>query len=189
MENNHSMKVIDKKDRRLALVIIDVQKIFIVGDDDATLESAAAHTPMMQSVIERFREAGRPVIWVLYEGETCLPGITDDTYALLDGFSIADTDRVIIKHHMNAFNETDLKDVVRSYDCDAVLLMGMFAQHCVMASYWSAFDNGLSPFMMEGGLISNKENFCDLAFQLCKTLTSEELDENLSLNRIEVKTS
>jgi len=184
MENSHrTMNVIDKKDRKLALVIIDVQKKFIIGPDDATLDSAAAHLPMMQSVIQRFREAGRPVIWILYEGDTCLKGITEDTYELLDGFVIADSDTVIVKHHMNSFNETDLAETIKTNDCDAMLIMGMFAQYCVMSTYWAAFDNGVSPYLMKGGLISTEERYCDLAVELCKYYTTEELDENLRLNR------
>lgn len=183
MENKHrKMKVVDKKDRRLALVIIDVQKIFITGPDDSTLESAAAHTPLMLSVIERFRNAGRPVIWVLYEGETCLEGVTDDIYELLDGFSIADSDTVVVKHHMNAFNETDLAETIKAKDCDAILIMGMFAQYCVMSSYWAAIDKGISPYMMKGGLLSTEEKYCDLATELCKYYTLDELDENLFKN-------
>jgi nicotinamidase-related amidase len=184
MENKHrSMKVIDKKDRKLALVIIDVQKKFIIGPDDSTLDSAAAHTPLMLSVIEKFREAGRPVIWILYEGETCLEGITEETYELLDGFSIDDSDIVIVKHHMNSFNETDLAETIKANDCDAMLIMGMFAQYCVMSTYWAAFDNGVSPYLMKGGLLSTEEKYCDLATELCKYYTLDELDENLVKNR------
>ena len=179
-----SMKSFDKKDRRLALVIVDVQKKFIVSADDSTLDSAKLHTPMMLSVIDRFRKAGRPVIWILYEGPTHLEGITNETYELLDGFSIDESDTVVIKHHMNSFNETDLAKIILSKDCDAALLMGMFAQYCVMSTYWGAFDNGVSPYMMKGGLISTQERFCDMAVELCKYYTSEELDENLERHRL-----
>ena len=75
----HVSKMVDKKDRRLALVIVDVQKKFIVNAKDTTLESARAHTPCILKVIDMFRKAGRPVIWVLYEGETTLEGITTET--------------------------------------------------------------------------------------------------------------
>jgi len=59
----------------------------------------------------------------------------------------------------------------------------MFAQYCVMSTYWAAFDNGVSPYLMKGGLISTEERYCDLAVELCKYYTTEELDENLRLNR------
>lgn len=174
-----SMKMFNKNDRRLALVIVDVQKKFIVGADDSTLDSAKLHTPVMLSVIDRFRKAGRPVIWILYEGPTHLKGITEETYELLDGFSIDDSDIAVVKHHMNSFNDTDLAKTILSKDCDAALIMGMFAQYCVMSTYWGAFDNGVSPYMMKGGLISTEERFCDMAIEMCKHYTSEELDENL----------
>lgn len=175
MADHGSSKMVDKNDRKLALLIVDVQKKFILNARDSTLESARIHTPVILRAIDLFRKAGRPVIWILYEGETTLEGITDETRPLLDGFEISDGDRVVIKRHMNSFNGTDLADIAHSEGCDAVLISGMFAQYCVMSTYWGAFDNELSPYMLKGGLISTEERFCDIAEELCKTYTLEEL--------------
>ena len=185
MVSEHAAKAVDKNDRKLALVIVDVQKKFIVNAKDSTLESARTHTPVMNKVIDMFREAGRPVIWVLYDSFTCLPGVTNDTMELLDGFEIKDTDKIVKKYHMNSFNNTNLSDIIHHCDCDAALLMGMFAQYCVMATYWGAFDKDVSPYMMEDCLISTDDKFCDLAMQLCKCYTMEELESNLKLHRVE----
>ena len=178
-----SMKPVDKKVRKLALVIVDVQKKFIIGADDSTLESARLHTETMNKAIDMFRDAGRPVIWILYEGSTCMEGITDDTMQLLDGFEIKDTDHVVKKYHMNSFNNTALSDIILKNDCDAALVMGMFAQYCVMATYWGAFDKGISPYMMKGGLISNNEEAVGMVYELCKTYDLQELAENLEINK------
>jgi isochorismate hydrolase len=62
--------------------------------------------------------------------------------------------------------------------------MGMFAQYCVMASYWGAFDKEVSPYMMKDGLISSDERFCGLAYDLCKTYDLKELESNLKLHRM-----
>ena len=182
--SEHSLKAVDKKVRKLALVIVDVQKKFITNAKDSTLESSKAHTPLMLKVIDMFREAGRPVIWVLYDSKTHLPGITEKTMELLDGFEIKDTDRVVMKYHMNSFYNTNLSDIAHSYDCDSVLIIGMFAQYCAMATYWGAFDKDLSPYMMKGGLISTDDRFCDLAVELCKFYSIEELEENLKLHKM-----
>ncbi|MBE6518083.1 MAG: cysteine hydrolase [Thermoplasmata archaeon] len=180
---SESMKPVDKKDRKLALVIVDVQKKFIIGADDSTLESAKLHTETMKKVIDMFREAGRPVIWILYEGPTCMEGITDDAMQLLDGFEIKDSDFVVRKYHMNSFNNTNLSDVILKNDCDAALIMGMFAQHCVVATNWGAFDKEVSPYMMRDGLISNKEDMIELVYGLCKTYDLQELEENLEIHK------
>lgn len=184
MSEGHTSKLIDKNDRRLALVIVDVQKKFIRKGEDPTLVSAERHTPTMQKAIEMFREAGRPVIWVLYEGDPLLEGITMETRSLLDGFEIADTDHVVIKYHMNSFNNTNLSDVILQNGCDSALLMGMFAQYCVMATYWGAFDRDVAPYMLKDGLISTDDKFCDLAYAMCKSYTLEELESNLKLHRM-----
>jgi len=183
MADHGSSKMVDKNDRKLALLIVDVQKKFILNARDSTLESARTHMPVIQRAIDLFRKAGRPVIWILYEGETTLEGITDETRPLLDGFEISDGDRVVIKRHMNSFNDTDLADIAHSEGCDAVLISGMFAQYCVMSTYWGAFDHELSPYMLKGGLISTEERFCDIAEELCKTYTLEELERNLELHK------
>jgi hypothetical protein len=51
MSEDHTSKLIDKNDRRLALVIVDVQKKFIRKGEDPTLVSAERHTPTMQKAI------------------------------------------------------------------------------------------------------------------------------------------
>lgn len=173
---------VPKDDRRLALVIVDVQKKFIIDAKDTTLESVKANTPLMLEVISKFREAGRPVIWILFDGATHQDGITEDSNILLDGFEIADSDVVVRKYHMNSFYNTNLFDVIKSFDCDAALLMGMYAQHCVMATYWGAFDQGISPYLMKGGLISTEQKYCDLSVELCKYYTLEELESNLRIH-------
>ncbi len=182
MEDRKKMRMVPKDDRRLALVVVDMQKKFIVDAKDTTLNSIASHRGLMTDVIRRFREAGRPVIWVLYEGETHLEGITSETYEMIDGFEIAEGDHVVIKYHMNSFNNTNLSDIAQSYGCDAVLIMGMFAQYCVMATYWGAFDKGLSPYMMKGGLVSTDDRFGDMAYEICKTYDLEELESNLKIH-------
>ena len=182
MTADHPMKVIDKNDRKLALVIVDVQKKFIMKANDSTLDSARIHTPNMLKVIDMFRKAGRPVIWILYDGLTHEEGITKDTMELLDGFEIAESDFVIKKYHMNSFNNTSLSDVIHQSGCDAALLIGMFAQYCVMSTYWGAFDKDVAPYMMKDCLISTDDKFCDLVFQLCKCYDMAELESNLRKN-------
>jgi len=182
MAEDHSTMGVNKDERKLALVIVDLQKKFILGAGDATLDSAKAHMQSMNRVIDMFRAAGRPVIWILYEGPTHMEGITMDLYALLDGFKMEESDHVVIKYHMNSFNNTNLSDMIHALDCDSALLMGMFAQHCVMSTYWGAYDKGVSPYMMKDCLISNEEKYCDLIYGLCKTYDFDELESNLKAN-------
>lgn len=174
---------VPKDDRKLALVVVDVQKKFITDAKDTTLESVKANTPLMLKVIDMFRDAGRPVIWILFEGPTHQDGITDDSNILLDGFEIKDGDYVVRKYHMNSFFNTNLSDIILSEGCDAALFTGMYAQHCVMATYWGAFDKGLSPYLMKGGLISTDQKYCDLSVELCKFYTLEELESNLKIHK------
>jgi nicotinamidase-related amidase len=184
MSKDHSSRAVDKNDRKLALVIVDAQKKFIAKGKDTTLESVRAHTPTMLKAIDMFRDAGRPVIWILFEGDTLMEGITEDTMALLDGFEIKESDHVVIKYHMNSFNNTNLSDIIHHNGCDAAVFTGMFAQYCVMATYWGAFDRDVSPYMLKDGLISSDEKFCDLAYGLCKTYDLDELESNLRLHRM-----
>jgi nicotinamidase-related amidase len=180
----HTSKAVNKDDRKLALVIVDVQKKFIVNARDSTLESARVHTPEMLKVIDMFRDAGRPVIWILYDSKTVLEGVTEETMELLDGFEIKDTDIVVKKYHMNSFNNTALSDIIHAHDCDAALIMGMFAQYCVMATYWGAFDKDVSPYLMQDCLISTDDDYCEHAFAMCKVYSMDELESNLRIHRV-----
>lgn len=164
----------DKNERRLALVVVDVQKKFSVS---VPFEGQIENINKVTSI---FREAEKPVIFVKYIGASHGHpdmGVEGDEY--LDGIVTAPSDITVYKQHMNSFRETELADVIKKSGCDSILIAGMITQYCVMSTYFAAFDNGLIPYLMEDACISDDKKMNAAAEQLCKTYTFRELEENI----------
>ena len=64
----HMPTVPEKKDRRVALVVVDAQNKFLVGASEQAIRGKEAHVPVIAEAVRMFHEAGRPVVFVLYDG-------------------------------------------------------------------------------------------------------------------------
>ncbi|MCL2148313.1 MAG: cysteine hydrolase [Methanomassiliicoccaceae archaeon] len=172
-----------KKDRRIALVVVDVQRKFTGGAVPETGNRDIIET--INRAASMFRSDGRTVIFILYDGpcHDCMYDKEDgDEY--LHGIVSDPNDIIVRKKHMNSFRNTDLADVVRECGCDSVLLAGMLTQCCVLGTYYGAFDHDLSPYLLAGGTISTDERYNEAASVLCETFTLEEVGENLRTTKM-----
>ena len=80
---------------------------------------------------------------------------------------------------MNSFRNPELAETLDRLGCDHILIAGMVAHYCVLATYFGAFDRGLSPYMLEGGLMATEERNVGMVEKLCKTLSLAEMAENV----------
>jgi len=173
----------EKKDRKIALVVIDVQRKFTGGSIPEDSNKDAIET--INKVATMFRENDRPVIFVRYDGPSdCCEYTKSDGDEYLYGIISDPSDIVVHKEHMNSFTDSSLSFAVKLSDCDSVLLAGMVTQYCVLGTYYGAFEQNLSPFLLEGGLIATADRFNDAACVLCKTFTMEDVAENLRTTKI-----
>ncbi len=172
------LKIPQKKDRKIALVIIDAQEKFFVEPFEHAAESRALHAGTIDRVAKMFRAAGRPVVFVHYDGYTHgMSEIDPEKERLFPEIEVARGDIHVHKYHMNSFKNTVLEDVVRAAGCDSVLLAGAFTQYCVMSTYFGA--PNLSAYLLEGGTIANEEKYNEAAYVVCNTFTMEDVEENL----------
>ncbi|UCE91099.1 MAG: isochorismatase family protein, partial [Methanobacteriota archaeon] len=77
--------------------------------------------------------------------------------------------------HANAFANPDLGDRLRSEGCDAIVIVGLSASGCVLATYFSAFDFGVRPYILRGGVASANEEHVRFAEEICDTMSLGEL--------------
>ena len=99
--------------------------------------------------------------------------------AIFEGIDARPDDIYVHKYHMNSFRNTCLEDVVKEAGCDSVLLCGMYTDFCVMSTYWSAIDHGLTAFLLKGALIATEERVNEMYSELCKTFDMAEVEDNL----------
>ncbi|MBR2254654.1 MAG: cysteine hydrolase [Candidatus Methanomethylophilaceae archaeon] len=170
----------DKSQRNLALVVVDVQRKFFFVPHPSAEASRDMHLEGVATLVDMFHEAGRPVFFVVHDGPARGTCSGEEGMELLDGIPAGPDDIFVHKTHMNAFNGTDLAEMIRELGCDTALICGMYAEHCAMATYWGAWDNGLSPFMAKGGMIAFREEVLESVYAVCRTFDFDEVAENLS---------
>lgn len=169
----------EKKDRKIALVVIDVQKKFTGGN--VTADSSSAQIDTINEATALFHKYDRPVIFVHYDGPCdCSPYLDDGGDDYLQGTTSDERDIIVHKQHMNSFRDTKLAEIVKGCGCDCVLLTGMVTQYCVMGTYFGAFDHDLCPYLLEGGTISTESHIDKCSYEVCKTFTMEDVRDNLA---------
>lgn len=180
------MKIPVKSERRIALVIIDAQLKFFTDPDAESNENRRIHVPIIDRALRMFHAAGRPVIFVLYDGYTHDTMIKDPALEhIIPELEPGPDDLMVHKYHMNSFRNTNLADVVKSVGCDSVLLAGAYTQYCVMASYFGASDHNLSAYLLKDGTIATEEKAVMAAEMICKTFDLDDVAENLATTKVE----
>ena len=157
-----------------AFVVIDAQKKFYLErkDWDERLKKAVAD---INAFADAFRSAGKPVIFVRFEGPTCRPYEGDDGDDLFDGIEFKEGDIYVDKNDMNSFKDTNLEEVVRSRGCDTVVLAGTVAQYCVLSTYMAAFDHKIKSYLAQGTFLGSTPEAEASVDCICKVLTLERI--------------
>ncbi|MDR0523623.1 MAG: cysteine hydrolase [Candidatus Methanoplasma sp.] len=174
----------DKRGRKIALVVIDVQRKFT--GSYIREESCGREIDVINKAASMFREHGRPVVFVRFEGEShCdFEGADGDEY--LHGIVTDPSDITVRKAHMNAFLGSRLADVVKGCGCDGVLLAGMITHCCVMGTYYGAGERGLGAYLLAGGTIAPDDSYNDASRVVCRTYSLADAEENLRATRVDV---
>ncbi len=63
--------------------------------------------------------------------------------------------------------------------CDTVILAGLSAMGCVMATYIGAMDRDLHPYLLRDGVAGSSEDLVRLAQEIFDTLSLDALDQIL----------
>jgi len=178
-----STELPEKKDRKIALVVVDVQRKFTGGSIPEKGSKEIIET--INKAAAMFRKSGRPVIFIYFDGPChCSVYNKDDGDEFLHGIISDPKDILVHKKHMDSFQETNLADAVKGSGCDSILLAGMVTQYCVLGTYYGAFEYSISPYLLVGGTIATEDKYNDAACTLCKTFTLEDVEENLRTTKV-----
>ena len=136
-------KVPTKPERRMCLIVIDMQECFFEEDDSKEKNRKAIDN--IAKAIRSFREHDRDVFIIRYLGDT--HSEKEDKTIIKEIGDISGL-QIVDKYHMSAFQNTNLADLMTNKGYDSVLICGAYADHCVMATYWSAYEHDMSPFIL-----------------------------------------
>ena len=165
----------------MALVVVDVQRKFSL-DRPEWPELREVGVQGMNRYMKMFREAGRPVILMAFEGDTHNPYFGDDGEEWLQGLDVQPTDIVLKKYGMSSFKDTELEKTLKETGSDIIIVIGMYAEFCVAATFFSGIEHDFSSYVGKGGMIAwNNPGGLEATELLCGTATEELVRQKLGL--------
>ena len=164
---------------RPALFVQDIQNVWLYEPDSnqGLRKSVEKRIDVINEAIAWFRANKLPVIVGYTENEE--EGVVRDTesFEVPDSIDVEETDFKVTKRHANAFANPDLGDMLRREGCDAIVIVGLSASGCVLATYFSAFDFDVRPYLLKGCVASANEEHVRFAEDICETIGLHELDD------------
>jgi nicotinamidase-related amidase len=154
---------------RSALIVLDMQKIFLDDGSHAFLPSAEAITPRIVGLMEMFKRIGRPVITTRHLNTIDDSGMMsvwwrdmiqeDDPLSELIKEIDHQSATTIIKAQYDAFLGTDLEKMLQDSGTDQVVVVGVMTHLCCETTVRSAFMRGFTVFMPVDGTATYNIDF------------------------------
>jgi nicotinamidase-related amidase len=132
-----------------ALLIIDVQQGLCEGEGQAF--DSAAVIARINSVAQKVRQAGLPVIFIQHESG---PGYLEHgtpAWQLAKGLQTQPGDVFVRKTTPDSFLRTDLQQLLQSHDVTEVVICGMHTEFCVDTTTRRALALGYPVLLVEDG--------------------------------------
>jgi len=161
-----------------ALFVQDIQNGWLYDPDSNQdlKESIEKRFNVINEAIAWFRQKEFPVI-VGYTVEPeygIIPG--SESFEVPEAVQVLAADPKVTKRHANAFANPELGAILMNEGCGAIVIVGLSASGCVLATFFSAFDSDVKPYVLKGGIASHKEEHIRFAEEICDAVTLEELD-------------
>jgi len=161
------------------LLVIDIQNAFLDANKGLR-KSVEKRVRVINDAIRFFRRRKLPIVVVYHTEEKEGPKPGTRQFEFSPAIDIKRTDAKVIKNYPNAFNKTPLEKIVRRRGCDTVVIAGLSASGCVLATYVGAIDRDLEPYLVQDGVAAGKEEYVRFAEDICKTLTIRKLSRILT---------
>ena len=174
-------KVPSKAQRKLCLIVVDMQNCFFDDDENSRI-TYKGEIENIAKTIKLFHEHSRDVFIIKYVGET--HSISKDMNFMKELGEIEPC-TIVEKRHMSAFQNTSIQDIIIEKGYDSALICGAYAEYCVMATYWGAQFADISSYLLSGGVIGYTKEGQDAAKTLCSTYTMDDVMENLKTATID----
>jgi nicotinamidase-related amidase len=152
-----------------ALMIIDMQKEFYVGQTKEQMDRAAEY---INYILPKFEEKNLPVIWVqdVDEGDGVVPGT--EGFEFIDSLKPGTESIRIHKTYGNSFNKTDVDKILKEAGVDTVVMTGFCAEFCVLSTYRGAKDLDYFPVILKDGIASTEQANKEFVEKISETVTA-----------------
>ncbi len=155
---------------RPALLVIDVQNEWL-NRSPGLKECLELRVEVINSAIALFRTKGLPIVRIYHVDKGVGPMPGTEAFEFLPSIATIESDTSVIKNYPNAFNRTELAATLENMHVDTVILSGLSATACVMATYVGAEDRDLHPFLLRDGVAASSERYVRYAEEIFETLS------------------
>jgi nicotinamidase-related amidase len=127
-----------------ALIMVDLQNTYTQGV--MRLEGVEVAIGRAASLLERFRNSGRPVIHIVHDaGVGSLYDLTTDIVQIIAEVAPRDGEPVIAKNYPSSFEKTDLDAQLKALGISNIVLAGFMTHMCINSTARAGFNLGYSP--------------------------------------------
>jgi nicotinamidase-related amidase len=167
---------------RPALFVQDIQNVWLYDHDSNQdlRKSVERRIDAINEAIAWFRARKLPVIVGYTENEEEGVKAGTKSFEVPESIRIEETDPKVTKRNANAFANPELGALLRNEGCDTFVIVGLSASGCVLATYFSAYDSDVRPYILKGGVASSNEEHVRFAEDICDTITLQELDRTFT---------
>ncbi len=159
-----------------ALFVQDIQNFWLYEPDSNQnlRRSIEKRLDVINAAIDWFRRSRQPVIigYTIDKDQGLVPGTK--SFEVPKAVHVKKTDPWVTKLHASAFANPELNAILKKEGCDTILLTGLSASGCVLATYFSALDWDIRPFLVKGGVASADERHVMFAEEICETMSVED---------------
>ena len=133
---------------RTALLVIDVQQGLF--KKSTPIYNAEALLENINLLVHRAHQAGVPVFYIQHSGGSSLVKGTPD-WRFHHEIQPQKIDTIVHKQHGNAFEDTNLDQLLQSRDISCLVVTGLLTDGCVRASCLGALKQGYRVVLAEDG--------------------------------------
>lgn len=141
-----------------ALLVIDIQNAYVEMMDESEKEVALY---MINACIELFRKHDYPVIRVYHYSKEYGPEKDTDAFEFPESVKISPDDPKVVKTYPDAFNKTELDQVIKDSGCNTLFLTGLSSVGCVLATWIGAQNHDYEAFMVKDAIMSHNSEYTD----------------------------
>jgi nicotinamidase-related amidase len=148
---------------KTALIIIDIQKDYFPGGKHPLVNPLEA-AKKAYMLLQCFREHGGHHVHIQHiskkpDATFFIPG--DRGTDIHDAAAHFEGEPIVYKHEKNAFLNTELLDLLRSWEIERVVICGMMTHMCVDATARAAYDLGFQVIVAEDACATRDLNYGD----------------------------
>lgn len=160
-----------------AILVIDIQNAWL--ENDGLRASVEKRIGVINRAIQWFRKNGLPVIVISHEEEKSGVVIGTKPFEFVDSVNVDKNDIRVTKHYPNSFCKTELESILKEHGCDTVLIVGLSASGCALATCLGAVDHDLNSYLVKDGVAAANEEHVRFAEEICGTVSVDSFDKTL----------